>query len=74
MVKNRLLKPGVIEDLQSGELTMEDIEDKHFVFPEEATASIGRCCRKRAPTMTGYPVVFGKEWCGDHKLDEEKVG
>ena len=34
---------------------------------------IGRC-RKRAPTMTGYPVVFGKDWCGDHKLDEEKVG
>ncbi len=25
-------------------------------------------CRKRAPTMNGYPVVFVTDWCGDHKL------
>lgn len=31
---------------------------------------IGRC-RRHAPTMTGYPVVFTTDWCGDHKLDEE---
>ena len=30
---------------------------------------IGRC-RRHAPTMNGYPVVFGTDWCGDHKLDE----
>ena len=34
--------------------------------------SIGRC-RKHAPTMGGYPVVFVSDWCGDHKLDETKV-
>ena len=34
--------------------------------------SIGRC-RKHAPTMNGYPVVFEGDWCGDHKLDETKV-
>jgi len=34
--------------------------------------STGRC-RRRAPTMSGYPVVTKKNWCGDHKLDEEKV-
>ena len=32
---------------------------------------IGRC-RRHAPTMTGYPVVFVNDWCGDHKLDETK--
>lgn len=34
---------------------------------------IGRC-RRHAPTMSGYPVVFLDDWCGDHKLDERKIG
>jgi len=38
----------------------------------ENTAPIGRC-RRHAPTMNGYPVVFESDWCGDHKLDENKV-
>jgi len=25
-------------------------------------------CRRHAPTMTGYPVVFENDSCGDHKL------
>jgi hypothetical protein len=33
---------------------------------------IGRC-RKHAPTMGGYPAVYMTDWCGDHKLDENKV-
>lgn len=33
---------------------------------------VGRC-RRHAPTMSGYPVVFRTDWCGDHKLDEEKT-
>jgi hypothetical protein len=33
---------------------------------------VGRC-RRHAPTMTGYPVVFSIDWCGDHKLNEECV-
>jgi len=29
---------------------------------------LGRC-RRRAPTMAGYPVVYHKhDWCGDHKI------
>ena len=36
------------------------------------TVKVGRC-RKNAPTMDGYPVVFITDWCGDHKLNEEKV-
>lgn len=33
---------------------------------------IGRC-RKHCPTMAGYPAVFLNDWCGDHKLDENKA-
>jgi len=33
---------------------------------------IGRC-RRHAPTMNGYPVVYSNDWCGDHKLDENKL-
>jgi hypothetical protein len=32
---------------------------------------LGRC-RRHAPTMAGWPVVFVNDWCGDHKLDENK--
>ena len=34
--------------------------------------NIGRC-RKKAPSMNGFPVVFETDWCGDHKLDEDAV-
>lgn len=37
----------------------------------ECTAPIGRC-RRHSPTMQGYPVCFEADWCGDHKLDENK--
>jgi hypothetical protein len=33
---------------------------------------VGRC-RALPPTMKGWPVVFGSDWCGGHKLDENKV-
>lgn len=33
---------------------------------------LGRC-RRHAPTMNGYPAVFVNDWCGDHKLDENKM-
>ena len=33
---------------------------------------VGRC-RRHAPTMSGYPVVFPEDWCGDHKLNEEAL-
>jgi hypothetical protein len=37
-----------------------------------APAQIGRC-RRHAPTMGGYPVVYMTDWCGDHRLDENKI-
>lgn len=34
--------------------------------------SEGRC-RRSAPTMKGYPVVFGVDWCGEHKRGSNPV-
>ena len=41
---------------------------------EEANRNptMGRC-RRHAPELDGWPVVFLTDWCGDHKLDEEKI-
>lgn len=36
-----------------------------FFVPKDADK--GRC-RRHAPTMDGYPVVYPHDWCGDHKL------
>jgi hypothetical protein len=38
----------------------------------EGRGPVGRC-RKHAPTLQGWPVMYAADWCGDHKLDEEKV-
>lgn len=42
-----------------------------FLLKGNKENQVGRC-RKHAPTIHGYPVVFGDDWCGDHKLDENK--
>ena len=34
--------------------------------------ALGRC-RRRAPTMAGFPAAYGHDWCGDHKLDEKEA-
>jgi hypothetical protein len=39
--------------------------------PMKRVDPLGRC-RRHAPTMNGYPVVFANDWCGDHKIDENK--
>ena len=41
-------------------------------FVEKGSAGLGRC-RRRSPTMAGFPAVFRSDWCGDHKLDESKI-
>jgi len=40
--------------------------------PETGRGALGRC-RRHAPTMNGYPATFESDWCGDHKLDENKA-
>ena len=39
---------------------------------ESVPTRLGRC-RRNAPTMNGYPAVFPADWCGNHKLDENKI-
>ncbi len=39
---------------------------------QQASGELGRC-RRNAPTMQGFPVVFPLDWCGEHKLDENRV-
>lgn len=38
---------------------------------EGGQPGLGRC-RRHSPTMSGFPVMFPTDWCGDHKLDENK--
>jgi len=33
---------------------------------------LGRC-RRSAPTMNGYPVVYDTDWCGDHKKGSNPI-
>lgn len=47
-----------------------------WFVPKQANNKIGYDigrCRRHAPTMGGYPVVFVNDWCGDHRLDENKI-
>ena len=43
-----------------------------WYVPKGPVTHLGRC-RRHAPSMSGYPVVFSTDWCGDHKLDETKL-
>lgn len=33
---------------------------------------LGRC-RRHAPTTNGFVPTFAGDWCGDHRLDENRV-
>lgn len=35
------------------------------------SGDMGRC-RRHAPTLAGWPVVYDSDWCNDHKIDENK--
>lgn len=41
----------------------------------EKESALGRC-RRHSPRAEGggWPAVFKTDWCGDHKLDENKIG
>lgn len=39
---------------------------------DETRGTFGRC-RRNAPTMKGFVPVWGMDWCGEHRLDEEKI-
>ena len=41
-------------------------------FVEKHNKKIGRC-RRNAPTIKGFPALFPTDWCGEHKIDENKI-
>lgn len=47
-----------------------------WFVPKQPSAKLGYDlgrCRRHAPTMGGYPVVYVNDWCGDHRVDENKI-
>jgi hypothetical protein len=50
------------------------MKNSHEVINIESKTRIivGRC-RRHSPSMSGYPVVYPSDWCGDHKIDENKT-
>jgi hypothetical protein len=58
-------KPINHEGSGDREMTQEEADDMR-------RGPIGRC-RRNAPTMKGWPVLFGSDWCGEHKLDENAI-
>jgi hypothetical protein len=38
----------------------------------ESATQLGRCRRHSPVVGQGWPAVFSEDWCGDHKLDENK--
>ncbi len=41
-------------------------------YVQKGMGDIGRC-RRHAPSMSGYPVVYISDWCGDHKPECEII-
>ena len=43
-----------------------------YIKKGKPPSTIGRC-RRHAPSVNGYPVVFEDDCCGDHRVSEEEV-
>ena len=79
-----VLKPGKSLDYQPTRVTTQDVlqqyggdinkvpekEIKTMHMPVERV--LGRC-RRKAPSLDGWPAVFEDDWCGEHKIDENKI-
>lgn len=62
--------PNII--LQDASEFAESLIKPGKVIQVDVKSILGRC-RKHAPTLNGWPTVFSTDWCGDHKIDEEKL-
>jgi len=53
------------------DMTSYSCESCRFYVPKDEF--IGRC-RRHAPTLDGYPVVFPRaDFCGDHKIGQNPL-
>ncbi len=43
-----------------------------FFVLKSPSKIFGRC-RRRSPTLSGWPGMFITDWCGDHRLNENKI-
>jgi coenzyme F420-reducing hydrogenase beta subunit len=64
--------PAPVKDRDPWIHRSEGMRCKSCMWFAPKAADIGRC-RRHAPTMNGYPVVFVNDWCGDHKLNENWI-
>lgn len=46
--------------------------DEPDAVPRDLFAVIGRC-RERSPTIKGWPAMYPGDWCGAHKIDQDKL-
>lgn len=46
---------------------------QHSTSGDPTAPSCEGRCRRHAPTMKGYPVVFLEDWCGEHKRGSNPV-
>lgn len=46
---------------------------KHSTSGDSTVPSLEGRCRRNAPTLKGYPVVFADDWCGEHKRGSNPV-
>lgn len=69
------LEPEELNTLDPWEHRSEHMRCKTCVWSvlKKPSKKVGRC-RRHAPMMNGFPVIFTNDWCGDHRLDETKVG
>jgi hypothetical protein len=70
----KLAKPAIRDNWMHRAANMTCVTCMFYVpkVADGGTSHLGRC-RRRAPTMAGWPAVFEADWCGDHKIDETKV-
>ena len=64
-----------VDKKKASELHVKDYKEDKEVCEVQAydpRGSIGRC-RRNAPTMKGFPIVFEQDWCGEHRIDENKI-
>lgn len=47
-------------------------DDSGKLEPSNKNGRLGRC-RRHAPSPNGFLPVFENDWCGDHRLDENKI-
>lgn len=49
-------------------------ESCRYYVPKKAYGDNQGACRRNAPTLKGYPVVYGNaDWCGEHKIGSNPV-